>query len=155
MQFSSKEDIEAPIADVFAMLSDFEQFERLAVRRGVEVERLQDPGAPAVGMAWRAMFAVRGKTREAEITLEAYDPYETMRFVTRTQGLEGYVELELVPLSPKRTRMAVVLNLKPKTLSGRVLIQSLKLAKSNLTKRFKLRVADYAKSLEDRHRRIA
>ena len=63
--------------------------------------------------------------------------------------------LDLVALSQQRTRMAIVLNLKPKTLSARLLIQSMKLAKANLTKRFKLKVAAYAKSLEDRHRRTA
>lgn len=155
MQFSSKEDIEAPADRVFAMLSEFENFERLAVRRGVEVERLQDPGEPAVGMAWHALFRLRGKPRDAEITLETYDRPEAMRFVTRAQGVEGILVLELLPLSPRRTRMAVVLNLKPRTLSGRLLIQSLKLAKANLTKRFKLKIADFARNLEDRHRRTA
>jgi hypothetical protein len=155
MQFSSKEDIEAPADAVFAMLSEFERFERMAVRRGVEVERLQDPGAPAVGMAWHALFRLRGKPRDAQITLDFYEPPEAMRFVTRAKGVEGFLELELVALSPRRTRMAVILNLKPRTISGRLLIQSLKLTKANLTKRFKLKVADYAKGLEDRHHRIA
>ncbi len=152
MQFSSKEDIEAPVADVFAMLCEFESFERLAIRRGVEVERLQDSNAPVLGMGWRAVFDLRGKRRDATITLDAYDPPNVMRFTTVSAGLAGALDLELVPLSPRRTRMAVVLNLKPRTLPGRLLIQSLKLAKTTLTKRFKLKVADYAKSLEDRHR---
>jgi hypothetical protein len=51
--------------------------------------------------------------------------------------------------------MAVVLNLAPKTLSARLLVQSLKLAKSNLSKRFKQKVADYARQMEDRHNRSA
>lgn len=154
MQFSSKEDIDAPADEVFAMLSEFESFERAAIRRGIEVERLQDASAPAVGMAWHAAFVLRGKRREAQITLETYDRPNALRFGTTSQGLDGFLEVELVPLSPRRTRMAVVLNLKPRTLPGRLLIQSLRLAKSNLTKRFKLKVADYAKGLEDRHRRL-
>ncbi len=154
MQFSSKEDIDAPADEVFSMLCEFERFERSVIRRGIEVERLQDRTVPVVGMAWRALFVLRGKRRDALITLETYDPPNTLRFVTVSKGLDGFLDLELVPLSPRRTRMAVVLNLKPRTLPGRLLVQSLKLAKSNLTKRFKLKVADYAKGIEDRHRRL-
>ena len=46
--------------------------------------------------------------------------------------------------------MAVALDMKPLNLSARLLIQSLKLAKSSLTKKFKDRVADYAKNLGER-----
>ena len=62
--------------------------------------------------------------------------------------------MQLTPLSPKRTRLGVEVDLKPKTLSARLLVQSLKLAKSNLTKRFKLKVADYAKTMETRYQSL-
>jgi hypothetical protein len=78
-----------------------------------------------------------------------------MRFIAASQGLDGLFSLDLIALSQRRTRMAVALELAPRTLSARLFLQSLKLAKSNLTKRFKLRVADYAKSMEDRYSRMA
>jgi hypothetical protein len=40
-------------------------------------------------------------------------------------------------------------------LSARLLVQSLKLAKNSLNKRYKQRVAQYGKSIEDRHKSTA
>ena len=155
MQFSSKEDIEAPISEVFAMLSEFETYERSAIRRGIEVLRVDAAAPVGVGMAWDTQFTLRGKRRQMKLNLTEYEPPNAMRFIADSQGIDGTLTLDLLALSPGRTRMAVVLNLTPKTLTARLLIQSLKLAKSNLTKRFKVRVADYATQMEERHGRIA
>lgn len=151
MQFSTKEDIEAPIEDVFKILSEFEAFERSAIRRGADVERITSFSPPQTGMKWNVSFSMRGKMRKLDVRLVDFSDPTSMRFDSTSDGLEGYLTLDLVALSSKRTRLSVVLNLKPRTLSARLLLQSLKLAKSNLTKRFKLKVADYAKGIEDRH----
>ena len=155
MQFTSKEDIEAPIEQVFAMLSEFESFERSAIRRGIEVIRTDQNTAPAAGYAWNARFKMRGKMRDLNLNLVSYEHPTVMRFESDSHGLAGVMVLDLMALSPKRTRMAVSLELNPKTLSARLLVQSLKLAKGNLTKRFKLKVAEYAKGMEERHSRMA
>ena len=47
----------------------------------------------------------------------------------------------------------VSFELKAKTLTARLLLQSLKLAKTKMTKRFKARVLDYAETVEDDYRR--
>ncbi len=151
MKFSSKEDIEAPVGEVFAMLSDFESFERSAIRRGIEVERVGGGDAPAVGHCWQTRFLMRGKMRDMSIDLTRYDAPEIMRFETDSHGLTGAFVIDLMALSPRRTRMSVAIDLAPKNLSARLLLQSLKLAKSTLTKRFKLKVAEYAKHMEERH----
>jgi len=155
MQFSSKEDIEAPVGEVFEMLSDFEFFERAAIRRGAEVERETATETPHVGASWKVRFQLRGRERKLRVVLSDYDRPNGMRFDAKSQGLESHLTLEFLSLAPNRTRMAVVLNLAPKSLSARLLVQSLKLAKSSLTKRFKLRVADFSKQLEERQRRVA
>jgi len=154
MKFSSKEDIEAPISEVFTMLSEFETYERSAIRRGIEVVRLGDPGPNAVGLTWDAKFSLRGKPREVRLVLSEYEPPNAMRIDSDSQGLDGLLTVELVAMSPHRTRMSVGLTLTPKTLTARLLVQSLKLAKSNLTKRFKNRVSEYASNIEDRHSRM-
>ena len=90
--------------------------------------------------------------RDATVTMTRYDPPNAMEFQTRSGGLETHTVLDCVALSRSRTRISMVLELQPKTLSARLLVQSLKLAKGNITKKFRVRAADYAKDLEDRLR---
>ncbi|MDF1717797.1 MAG: SRPBCC family protein [Antarcticimicrobium sp.] len=155
MQFSSKEDIDAPIEEVFAAVSDFDGFERSAIRRGIEVRREDEAAAVAPGMAWDAAFDLRGKRRNLRLVLARLAAPEEMQVESESTGLTGVMTVELVALSPQRTRMAIVLNLAPKTLSARLFLQSLKLAKTSLTKRFKLKVAEFAKSIEESKTRTA
>ena len=156
MKFTAKEDIEAPIDFVFEQMSDFDAMQRAAIRRGATVQRKSGAAQqPGVGMAWHVAFDLRGRRREADVELVEYDPPNGTRFEAKSQGLDASCWIELIPLSPHRTRMKLHLELKPQTLSARLLVQSLKLAKGNLTKRVEGRVADYARTVEDRNRRIA
>ena len=155
MKFSTKEDIAAPIDAVFDMLSDFDTFERAAMRRGAEVHRTDNLRSPGPGMSWRARFMLRGRERKIGITLATFDRPNQMVFSGGSAALEGEMVIDLVALSRQRTRMSVALKLTPKNLSARLLVQSLKLARSNLNRKFHLRVADYAKEMEERHSRQA
>lgn len=152
MEFTTKEDIEASVDRVFAEISDFETIERSVLRRGVDVRRKDKLNGPCEGMTWEAGFRFRGKIREAVVTLSKYDPPNSMEFHTLSGGLETHTVVDCVALSRSRTRISVVIEMQPKTLSARLLVQSLKLAKGNLNKKFRVRAADYAKDLEDRLR---
>ena len=153
MKFTTREDVEAPIEAVFAMVSDFEGFERAALRRGAEVRRTDSCRQKGVGYQWDTAFDMRGRRREVSISLTQYDPVNGMAFEFTAQGLGGDFGLELVPLSRSRTRLSMSMELKPKTLSARLLVQSLKLARNNLSKRMNIRMAKFAQELEDRYKR--
>jgi carbon monoxide dehydrogenase subunit G len=155
MKFSTREDINAPIERVFEMLSDFRVYERNALRRGADVKRIDGLTETGVGMKWKAAFVVRGKPRQVEITLSEFDQPNRMVFWSASTGLSGQFSMDLVAMSRTRTRVSVALDLKPQNLSARVLIQSLRLAKSNLNKRFKQRVAEICSGIEERHSSIA
>jgi hypothetical protein len=106
-------------------------------------------------MTWAARFRFRGKMRDATITLTTYDPPNQLVFDTVSGGLETQFALDVVALSRNRTRINLNVRLKPSTLSARLLVQSLKIARGSLNKRFRVRVAEYAKDLEDRLRRYS
>lgn len=150
MKFSTNEDISAPIDAVFDMLCDFESFERSAMRRGADVQRVDRMIAPGVGMTWRAAFDMRGKRRQIELEMVTFDKPNEMVLETTSPGLLATTSFELIALSRNRTRIKVDLEIKPLTLSARLLVQSLKLAKNSLTRKFKQRIAEYAKGMEDR-----
>ncbi len=153
MKFSTKEDVEAPIEAVFDMLCDFESFERAAMRRGAEVQRADTRHQPSVGMTWNAVFPLRGKRRELTLEMVSFDRPNEMVIDSMSQGLAGQMSFELMPLSRNSTRVLVALEIKPLTLSARLWVQSLKLAKTTLTKKYKDRVAEYARGMEERHAR--
>ena len=154
MKFSAKEDIEAPIEYVFDALSDFESFERSAMRRGAEVERIDALAVPGVGAQWEIGFQMRGKPRLMHLELVEYDCPDAMAFHSKSGGLGGALDVELVAMSRKRTRLSMEIELKPQTLAARLMVQSFKFARGNLNKRFHLKAAEFAKELEDRYRRI-
>lgn len=154
MKFSTREDVEVPIDQAFALICDFDAYERSAMRRGAEVRRVDDLSKPGVGMKWAASFKMRGKKRNLELELEMtrFDQPTEICVLSSTSGINGTGQIELLALSRGRTRILVEFELKPTNLSARLLVQSLKLAKNSLTKRYKLRVAEFAKNIEDRHK---
>jgi uncharacterized protein YndB with AHSA1/START domain len=148
MKFTAREDIEAPIAEVFTALTDYDGFERAAMRRGAEVSGASVKGAPE----WQVAFTYRGKLRRLTIRQVTADRPGTLRFAATAKSVEGELAVDLVELGRKRTRMTVVTEVKPRTLAARLFLQSLKLARARLTRRYQTRVAQFAKMIEDKLR---
>lgn len=155
MKFKSKEDLEAPIEKVFEMLADFERHERSALRRGIEIRRNDSSKTPGVGASWEAGFKFRGKDRTAELEVVEFDRPNEIAVEAHMHGLDARVEFVLVALSKTRTRLSVMTDLKPQTLSARLLLQSFKLARGNITKRFDKRLATMARDMEERASKMA
>lgn len=143
---STQEDISAPASFVFARLTDYDNLERLALRRGAKVTR---SGQIGVGTTWTAEFRLRGKDRKLKGTLVEYVTDEKLGYEARIKGMEFSFSVELVALSRSRTRMVVSTNAKAKTLTARVLLQSFKLARQRAQKRFANRVSDWAETIKD------
>lgn len=155
MKLSTREDIEAPLSFVFGAFADTEGWERAAMRRGAEVTRMDRLATPGPGMAWNAAYSWRGKMRRVSIKLAAIDPPNSLRF----QGFGGSVEadlaLEFVELSARRTRVAFAVDLKPRNLGARVFLQSLKLARGKIERKFEARIAQLCNDIEERYRQSA
>ncbi len=152
MNFSTREDIEAPIQSVWTAVTDFEHFERQAMRRGAEVSRSDPRGRPGPDSEWNVCFTYRGRPREIDARIAEFDAPNALRLDSVSGGLDAVMRIELMSLSPRRTRLNIALDLTPRTLTARLLVQSLKFARTNLGKRFANRVYDFAQGVEGRYR---
>lgn len=153
MKFSTREDIEAPVDYVFAQVSDFAAFERRAMRQGADVVRSGGDGPVTQGAIWDIGFQFRKRDRKVLAELTQSDVPNILSIDSASDGLNAVTEVELVALSQTRTRVLVSFDLRAKTLTARLLLQSLKLGKAKITKRLNARVLDYAEDIEDRYRR--
>ncbi len=147
MKLSTREDIEAPISKVYAALTDFDGFERQMLRRGIDVARDENCPPPNVGARWQALVKWRKRKHDVEAELVSVDPGNGYAIESRCAGIVCLAVVDLVPLSKSRTRLLISADLKPTTLSSRLFIQTLKLTKRSLTRRFKHRVANFAESI--------
>lgn len=148
MKFSTKEDIDAPIDAAFVLLSDFDQFERSALRRGAEVSRTDKLSTKGVGMCWKAKFKLRGKRRNIDAEMVEFSPSEGYALDLNGGDLIAHATLDLMSLSKSQTRAALAVEIKPKSLSGRLMLQTMRLGKTRLDKRFKKKAAEFVRALE-------
>ncbi|MDC0739152.1 SRPBCC family protein [Cognatishimia sp. SS12] len=151
MEFSAKDDLDVPIEDAFDLLSEYDVFERMAMRRGIEVQRHDRGESVKVGSAWTVDFEWRGKDIRMDAKVTRFDRPEYIELESIMPGLDVDVKFELVALSRKRTRLHLHLDVRAKTLPMRLLVQSLKLARGNIDKKLQERVKTQCRNLEMRH----
>ena len=150
MRFTSKTDINAPLNASFAAIADFEAYERHANRTGAEGTRVDALSRPGPGMMWAIRMELRGKLQKIEIELADYEPPNKLIFTGGTDSFDAEVLVELIALSARETRATMTVDLKPKTLAARLILQSARLTKGSITKRIRKRLNKFALEIEDR-----
>jgi hypothetical protein len=148
MKLSNRQDIEAPIQSVYAAASNFPAIERQVEKRGVAVER--DPDAPDTGPGkrWTARANWRGREHVILSELVSIDEGQGYAIESSSGGVVCMTVVDMVALSRTRTRLLVSMELRPTTLSSRLLVQSLRLAKARLNGRLKSRMQEFAHRME-------
>lgn len=151
MNFTSKQDIQAPAEHIFRQLSDFDFFESYAMRLGAQVERMDVFTRPQPGMCWSIKGHFRGKDRDMELTLDSYYPPDTLSYLCTAKSLNATVCFDIIPLSRAESRMKVTVGVKAKGISARVALQSAKLAKKSLDRKFDARMHSFAAAIGDKY----
>jgi hypothetical protein len=153
MKLTAKCDIEAPASFAFACVTDFATWERDAAKRGVEVERPADMPLEGPFAGWRIRFPFRGRIRKVLIRLESLTLDSDASFTLESPSMEGSTLVDVLALSPRRTRLRVAVTVRPKTLTARLFLNTLRLAKGRVQAKFDARVQQLGSMVEDRYAR--
>lgn len=147
MKFVAIEDIAAPASHVWTRITDFDRFEKRIAGKAGRVERI--PSGPVQqGTTWTGRANFNGKMRDAKVALQKLDPERAMVLSGGTEGMEITIDIELDALSATSSRLTVTTEAKARTLAARLLLQSARLARQTLAKRYKGRVAAFAEEIE-------
>ncbi|SLN54767.1 SRPBCC family protein [Pseudooctadecabacter jejudonensis] len=152
MDIQAREDIEAPIEFVYDQLTDFASFERSVMRRGADVQRLADGAANGLGAKWRVKFMMRGVERKIAAEVTKAEKPNLIGVSVTSKNVDAEIQLELVPLSPARTRLNVSFDAVAKTIPAKLFFQSLRFARQKTNNRFKGAVGNFAEDIEKRYR---
>ena len=153
MEFSSQQPVAAPRDFVFAQASDFTAFERQAMRRGIE---LQSEGGPEPeGRGWSAAVTVLGRERDVAARVISFDAPQGYAVRGESSGVEILVRVEAQPDGQEGSRLGLSVALAPRSMPGRLVLQSLKLARGSLETRLAGRLEGYAREIEARWARRA
>jgi hypothetical protein len=153
MKLTVKTDVDAPVEFVHAYLADSTTWEHEAIRRGIEVQRPADMPLTGVGAGWRIKLRFRGRTRNVLIRIDEIVQDEVIGYSFEGQALYGTTQMETKALSPRRSRLKVSVEAKPKTLAARLFLNTLRLARRKVEERMEKRVDQLGERIEDRYAR--
>jgi uncharacterized membrane protein len=152
VKFKVSDDVEAPIDWVWEGFTDFGAIEADARARDADIVRVGDWTEPAHGVAWRGSVPVRDKVRPIEARITTFVPNKNLVIDSRIGGMECHYEVSFAPLSQAVTRVSIVLELKASTLSARLLLQTLKIARRKVIQRLEGAVVRQGQAVEADYR---
>ncbi|MDO5606314.1 MAG: hypothetical protein Q4G25_14245 [Paracoccus sp. (in: a-proteobacteria)] len=141
MKFSSRYDKEIPAGQFFDAVSDFDRIERMMMRRGVQLTRVQDI---SVGTrAWDLVFDWRGKRRELRLVLVQFDRPERLALTGDSKPFELRIDMSVVALSRQKSRLIFEMEIRPRNMRARLALQTAKLGKAQINRRLSERIGDF------------
>lgn len=147
MKFSTRQDTDLPAEGLFRAVSNFTNIERLLVRRGATVRRIDTLSEVGLGLRWQIGFDWRGRKREVDLVVSEYAPPEVLGFVGDSEQFAVTIRMTVVALTRAKSRLIFETDVQPKGMKARLLLQTAKLAKAQLDRKFAQRVEDFVARL--------
>lgn len=143
MKFSTRQDTDIPADALFRAVGNFSSIERMLVRRGASVRRVDDMTQPGVGMGWQIGFDWRGRRRGLDLRVTEFRAPEVIALDGTSDQFEMQIRMTVVALTPSKSRLIFETDVLPRGMKARLLLQTAKLGKGQLDRKFALRIGDF------------
>ena len=147
MKFSTRQDADLAAEALFRAVSNFDEIGRMLMRRGAMVQRLDSLTAPGTGMNWRIGFDWRGRRRDVAIELVRFSPSETLVLQGLSELFDLTIQMTVLELGHSKSRLIFETDLLPRGMKARLLLQTAKLGKSQLDRKFAKRIGEFVNIL--------
>ncbi len=149
MKFSTRIDFDKPVADLFDLVLDFDRLERALARQRATVRRLDPSAHSGVGLGWDIAFKWRGQTRLLRVEVTGCDRPERLAMRGLSDALELVIDVQTLALSRARSRLILETDVRPRNMRTRLMLQTAKLAKGQLDRRYERRIAEFVDQFAD------
>ncbi|MDO6668603.1 SRPBCC family protein [Paracoccus sp. 1_MG-2023] len=143
MKFSTRIDRHVPAEQLFDAIGDFDALERTLISRGASVMRIDPAKDPGTAKGWQIGFDWRGRPRMMKLVVTRYDRPEALAMQGRSDALDLTVNATVVALNRAKSRLIFELEVRPRNMKARLMLQTAKLGKAQLDKRFERRIGEY------------
>lgn len=147
MKFSTRQDADLSAEALFRAVSNFDDIGRMLARRGAVVQRLDKLTGPGIGMTWQIGFDWRGRRRDLTVELARFDPSESLVLRGQSELFDLTIQMTVLALSRTRSRLIFETDILPRGMKARLLLQTAKLGKSQLDRKFAQRIGDFVGTL--------
>ncbi|MDN5567285.1 MAG: hypothetical protein L0G27_00795 [Paracoccus sp. (in: a-proteobacteria)] len=151
MKFSTRIDTDLPAERLFESIGDFDALERMLIGRGASVSRIDPSKEPGITMGWNVGFDWRGRPRDLRLAVTRFDRPEQMTMSGRSNALDLMMNATVVALSRIKSRLIFEAEVKPRNMKARLMLQTAKLGKGQLDRRFERRVEEFVNQMRSHH----
>lgn len=143
MKFSTRVDTDKSSAELFDIISDFVRSERALVARGAQVRRIDPSQEPGTGLGWMIDFNWRGQRRNVRLDVTRFDRPSHITLDGHSDQFDLSINLTVVALSRVKSRLLFETEVRPRNMRARLLLQTAKLGKAQLDRKYDQRIADF------------
>lgn len=143
MKFSTRIDFDKPVADLFDLVSDFDRLEHVLARQRATARRLDPSAHSGARLCWEITFKWRGQRRLLRVEVTGCDRPERVAMRGLSDALELVIDVQTLALSRARSRLILETDVRPRNMRTRLMLQTARLAKGQLDRRYERRVADF------------
>ena len=149
MKFSTRIDTDLPAERLFEVVGNFDALERMVIGRGATVARIDPSNEPGIDMGWNIGFDWRGKARQLRLAVTRFDRPEQMMMAGHSDALDLTVVATVVALSRVKSRLIFETEVRPRNMKARLMLQTAKLGKAQLDRRYQRRIEDFVHQMRN------